>query len=126
LFLSKAELDYLTTNRQFNDGYIRVIKSRLQKKIEVFVNQELPIIVEKGYLDITEFRNVTESCYALIAQSGRGLPLIERKNGKKGSLGGDLDPRPLPLGSRLFEPYLTKVTLYQAELPRQLNEQSNQ
>jgi hypothetical protein len=87
LFLSKAELDYLTTNRQFNDGYIRVIKSRLQKKIEVFVNQELPILVEKGYLDITEFRNVTENCYALVAQAGYYI---------KKSLGGDLNPRPLP------------------------------
>ena len=92
MFLSKAELEHLTTNRQFNDGYIRVIKSRLQKKIEVFVNQELPILVEKGYLDITEFRNVAENCYALIAQSGRGYRLLSVKMVKKEALGGIWTP----------------------------------
>jgi hypothetical protein len=51
-------------NSDVSGGYSRVIKSRLQKKIEVFVNRELPILVEKGYLDVTEFRNgsVTENC----------------------------------------------------------------
>ena len=96
LFLSKAERDYLTAKSEIRGGYSRVIKSRLQKKLEVFVNQELPILVEKGYLDVTEFRNVTENCNALVAQPGRELPLIERKNRRKESLGGDLDPRPLP------------------------------
>jgi hypothetical protein len=64
LFLSKAERDYLMANSDVSGGYSRVIKSRLQKKIEVFVNRELPILVEKGYLDVTEFRNgsVTENC----------------------------------------------------------------
>jgi hypothetical protein len=35
-----------------------------KKKLAVFVNQELPILIEKGYLDVTEFRNasVTENC----------------------------------------------------------------
>jgi hypothetical protein len=42
------------------------------------------------------------------------------------SLGRELNPRPLPLSDSSSEPNLTKVTLYQAELPRQLNEQSNQ
>ena len=61
LFLSKAELDYLTAKQEFNDGYTRVIKSRLQKKLTVFVNQEVLILVEMGYLDVTEFGNVTET-----------------------------------------------------------------
>ena len=125
MFLSKAEWNYLTANSEFSGGYSRVIKSRLQKKLEVFVNQGLPVLVEKGYRDVTEFRNVKENCNMQVAQPGRGLPRYEIDN-KLRSLGGDLDPRPLPLGSRLFEPYLTKVTLYQAELPRQPNEQSNQ
>ena len=64
LFLSKAESEYLTAKQQFNDGYTRIIKSRLQKKIKVFVNQEPPILVQKGYVDVTEFRHgsVTENC----------------------------------------------------------------
>jgi hypothetical protein len=111
LFLSKAERDYLTANSEISGDYSRVIKSRLQKKLEVFVNQELPILVEKGYLDITEFRNVTENCNALVAQPGRELPPTyesEHKLMKKESLGGDLDPRPLPpwdLGTSHPKPY---------------------
>jgi hypothetical protein len=62
----------------------------------------------------------------VVGQPGRALQ-DSVKDRILRSLGGDLDPGPLPLGSRLFEePYLTKVTLYQAELPRQLNEQSSQ
>ncbi len=85
----------MTANSEISEGYSRVIKSRLQKKLEVFVNQELPILIEKGYLDVTEFRNVTENCNTLVAQPSRGLPRCEIEN-KKESLGGDLDPRPLP------------------------------
>jgi hypothetical protein len=61
----------LTANSEISGGYSRVIKSRLQKKIEVFVSQELPILVEKGYLDVTEFRSgsVAENCNNAKAES---------------------------------------------------------
>jgi hypothetical protein len=52
-FLSKAERDYLAgaaKQEQFNEGHRRVIKSRLQKKLEFFVNQEFPLLIEKGIL----------------------------------------------------------------------------
>ena len=62
LFLSKAELDYLTTNRQFGEDYRYTIKSRLQKKIQQFARDELPLLVEQGYLDLTEFCKLTEYC----------------------------------------------------------------
>lgn len=95
LFLSKAELDYLTAKQEFNDGYIRVIKSRLQKKLEVFVNQELPILVEKGYLDVTEFRNVTENRNALVAQPAEGGFDYDHQNKNENkSPRWDLNPRP--------------------------------
>ena len=118
-------------NSEVSGGYSRVIKSRLQKKIEVFVNQELPILVQKGYVDVTEFCNVTENRNALVAQPGRELPVHEKQEEEeertlRGSLGRELNPRPLPFRDSDKEPNLTKVTLYQAELPRQLNEQSNQ
>ena len=93
LFLSKAERDYLLGKDQANHDYV-CIKSRLNKKLKVFVDQELPLLLENGYLsDIAEFRNTST---ALVGQLGRALPLIERKNRRKESLGGDLDPRPLP------------------------------
>jgi hypothetical protein len=55
---------------------------------------------------------------ALVAQPGRGLSndYDVEMDEKIKSLGGDLNPRPLPLEGRLFEPNLTKVTLYQADL----------
>jgi hypothetical protein len=60
LFLSKAERDYLIANdNKFKPGYDRVIRSRLNKKIQQFVSQELPLLIEKGY--VTQFRNVTEN-----------------------------------------------------------------
>jgi hypothetical protein len=66
---------------EINGGYSRVIKSRLQKKIEVFVSQELPILVEKRYLDVTEFRNVTENRNALVAQlAERGSASYNEQN----------------------------------------------
>jgi|GEM_PF-4681929 len=47
----------VTANSEVREGYDRVIKSRLQKKLEVFVNLELPVLIEEGYLYVTEFRN---------------------------------------------------------------------
>ena len=78
------------------------MKFRLSKKLKVFVDQELPLLLERGCLsDIAEFRNIADfrnSSKALVAQPRRGLPpLIERKNSKNESLGGDLDPGPLPV-----------------------------
>lgn len=77
VILSKTERDYLAAaaaaaNLQISDDYSRTIKSRLQKKIDLYVKQELPLLIEKGSLeestlsltsstnDITEFCNVTE------------------------------------------------------------------
>ena len=72
MFLSKAELDYLTSKQQFSDGYSRTIKSRLQKKVERFASEELPLLIDKGLIPssildaicVTKFRNgsVTENC----------------------------------------------------------------
>jgi hypothetical protein len=60
LFLSKAERDYLTSNRKFDNDYSYTIKSRLVKKLHQFINQELPLLIEKGYL--TEFCKLTDNC----------------------------------------------------------------
>jgi hypothetical protein len=86
----------LTTTSEISGGYSRVIKSRLQKKLEMFVNQELPILVEKGYLDVTEFRNVTENRNALVAQlAERGFASYNEQNNRENkSPRWDLNPRP--------------------------------
>jgi hypothetical protein len=82
--------------------------SRLHKKLKVFVDQELPLLLEKGYLsDIAEFRNIADfrnTSKALVARPGRGLHRYEIENKEKRSLGGIWTP----------DLCLTKVTLYQA------------
>ena len=94
--LKQAERDYLTANFEISGGYSRVIKSRLQKKIQRFAMEELPILVEKGYLDVTEFRNVTENCNVsnpLVAQPAERGFVVEKRDENK-SPRWDLNPRP--------------------------------
>jgi hypothetical protein len=64
LFLSRAERDYLLSvdRQKANHDYV-CVKSRLHKKLKVFVDQELPLLLENDYLsNIAEFRNVAENC----------------------------------------------------------------
>jgi hypothetical protein len=61
LFLSKAERDYLTSNEEINHDYV-CVKSRLRKKLRDFNRQELPLLVEKGLVDIAEIRKIAEYC----------------------------------------------------------------
>jgi hypothetical protein len=120
LFLSKVERDYLTANSEISGGYSRVIKSRIQKKVEVFVNQELLLLIEKGYLDVTEFRNVTDNRNALVAQSGRErrLSFENTKNNENKSPSRDSNPGPKVSAPsfRMMERGITKPSLCQAEL----------
>jgi hypothetical protein len=104
---------FLNGTRNFTKAQQRYIRYRLKKKLRLLDESRDAAAAQLLRLDTT------------VAQPGRGLPNIE-KDIIKESLGRDSNPRPLPIGSRLFEPYLTKVTLYQAELPRQRNEQSSQ
>jgi len=60
LFLSKEERDYLTSNRQFDSDYSYTIESRLVKKLHQFTSQELPLLIENGYL--TEFCKLIDNC----------------------------------------------------------------
>ena len=102
----------MTANSEVSEGYSRVIKSRLQKKIEVFVNQELPILIEKGYLDVTQFRNVTENRNALVAQlAERGFAYNHQHENENKSPRWDLNPRP-----KVFAPALENIVPQSEEL----------
>ena len=114
------EWNYLTANSEVSGGYSRVIKCRLQKKLEVFVNQELPVLIEKGYLDVTKFSNVTENRNALVAQlAERGFMSDDYDNDNVSrSPRWDLNPQPKvsappPLRDKRG---ITKPSLCQAEL----------
>jgi hypothetical protein len=101
LLLSKAEWDYLTSNRQFDSDYSYTIRSRLAKKINQFANQELPLLIEMGYL--TEFCKLTNNCKV---QQGVGSSLVkippltsvnEREENKEEEwAGSELNQRPPP------------------------------
>jgi hypothetical protein len=100
-FLSKAEHDYLTANRQFNDDYSYTIKSGLQKKLQQFISQELPLLIEKGYL--TEFCKLTENSevptrasLVRIAPCSSTYSEREDNDSKRWWVGGDLNPRSPP------------------------------
>jgi hypothetical protein len=93
LFLSKAERDYLLsagTSLQISDGYSRVIKSRLQKKIERFASEELPILIEKGFIlssmlpanVVTEIRNrsVAKNCNSVEGEGSHDHNLHDNKS----------------------------------------------
>ncbi len=118
-FLSPTEQAFLNGSREFTKAQRRYIRCRLKKKIRLLQEESCNAAARLQRLD-----------NAQVAQSGRALrELILNEKDKIlriGSLGGDLDPGPLPIRDYAKERNLTKVTLYQAELPRQLNEQSNQ
>ena len=123
LFLSKAERDYLLDINQDSHDYI-CVRSRLNKKLKVFVDHELPLLLEKGYLsDIAEFRNIADFRNApngLVAQlAERGFASNhqnENKNENK-SPRWDLNPRPKVSAPPPWdERGITKPSLCQAEL----------
>jgi hypothetical protein len=89
---------------------------------------------DKEILFIKELVAHASNALSLVGQHGRAEPVTKIENSRnltvreriKLSLGRDSSPRPLPLSDSAKERNLTKVTLYQAELPRQSNGQSSQ
>jgi hypothetical protein len=67
-FLSKAEKDYLLiatggedNNQKTNNNHnYYCVKSRLQKKLRQFTKEELPLLLQHGYL--AEFCKLAENC----------------------------------------------------------------
>lgn len=51
MLLSRTELDFLLERREFTKPQKRCIRSRFNKKIKEFADNELPILIEKGLLD---------------------------------------------------------------------------
>jgi hypothetical protein len=60
VLLSKAELAYLKDSRQFSAEYASTIRYRLNKKLRQFATEELPTLLQNGYLlTLTEFRHAS-------------------------------------------------------------------
>lgn len=73
VLLSKAELAYLKDSRQFSAEYASTIRYRLNKKLRQFATEELPTLLQSGYL-LTEFRHaydssLTENCQVFNSNS---------------------------------------------------------
>ncbi len=66
---------------KISDGYNRVIKSRLQKKIECFASEELPFLIDKGFIQSTMFEagDATEFCNVTVSYN-----VPEKKTSKNG------------------------------------------
>jgi hypothetical protein len=105
LFLSKAERDYLVGTN--GDDYHRhkikhdyyCVKSRLQKKLNTFTSQELPLSIEKGYLpNLAEYCKLAENCKVskalVVAQPAERGFVAEREVKENNSPRWDLNPRP--------------------------------
>ena len=120
--LSKNEIAFLSGSKGFTGKQSRDIKYRLNQKLRL-LNLDLASVAADFRGGAAELRDDQEEA-ALVAQPGRALQYSEKDRTMR-SLGRELNPRPLPVGDK-FEPYLTKVTLYQAELPRQSNGRSSQ
>jgi hypothetical protein len=112
--LSPIEQAYLNGTREFTKAQQRYIRYRLKKKLRLLDESRDAAAAKLLRLD------------KLVAgQPGRALPggCNNTNSEKEGALGG------IPDVFRRFRTrdlYLTKVTLYQAELPRQSNGQSSQ
>ena len=116
--LSKTEVEWLLGEKQISGSYNRKIKSQIIKKIKNFESFELPLLLENGLISlsgVTKFGNgVTNISNAQI----ESLPLdndIHLSDLKNRALGGNSGVIPHFRSRDLF---LTKETLYQAELPR--------
>jgi hypothetical protein len=117
-FLNPIEEAYLSGMRDFTKVQQRYIRYLLKKKLRL-LDKEL---TSSGLLPDSMITAAPAAslrgCYGpekniptLVAQPGRALELLSEKDKiMRKSLRGIWTPRPLPLGSRLFEPYLTKVT----------------
>lgn len=122
LFLSKAERDYLLDIDQASHDYV-CVKSRLNKKLKVFVDQELPLLLEKGYLinniaefrNIADFRNAPNGLVAQLAERGfvTGMNGNNNDDNEIKSPRWDLNPRPKVSAPpfRIMERGITKPSL---------------
>ena len=118
LLLSPTEQAYVNGTRDFSKAQQRYLGYRIKKKFS-----------RLGVAAASECRDAAAASRdgpnGLVAQPGRALAWddVNEIEKRKEALGGNSSGF-----NHIWTPdlYLTKVTLYQAELPRQLNEQSSQ
>jgi hypothetical protein len=61
--LTRTQIDWLQDKIQLSDGYQRKIKSDIRRKLRIFNEQEVPLLVKWGFIDATaNCNNVTTNC----------------------------------------------------------------
>ena len=104
--LSKTEWEWLLGQKYVLGSYNRKIKSQIRKKLENFEKFELPLLVEKGLIslsDVTKFGNGVTKFSNAENHSNTVNDENQRISAQKQSLGREfphvstlLDPRPFP------------------------------
>jgi hypothetical protein len=64
--LTTAEFEWLTNKKKISKGYERKIKCHIQKKIKIFQEMDLPLLIERGFLtnqSVTAFSNSSVTVY---------------------------------------------------------------
>ena len=99
--LTKTELEWLLGKIQVSKVYEYRIKSDIKKKLQIFQQLELPLLMEKGFISPSSY-NSSLSVYTQnlsanpqLYESTKEARIVPFKT-KQGSLGRDLDPGPLP------------------------------
>jgi hypothetical protein len=54
ILLSNSEFDYLFNNKQFSKSFEYKIKSQLKKKISIFLESELPLLLQSGLISFND------------------------------------------------------------------------
>ena len=91
--LTRTEIEWLQHRIQLSGGYQRKIKCDIRKKLRIFNELELPLLVRSGFIPATANCNTVTTNYNMNSSSIVQNNEIHAQNG---SLGRDLDPGPLP------------------------------
>ena len=94
--LTRTEIEWLLNNVKISKSYEYRIKSDIRKKIKSFTDLEVPLLIQKGIIDLSIFAQ------NLMGNPQSGVQNISQLNSsheicaQNKSLGRDLDPGPLP------------------------------
>ena len=106
--LTKTELEWLLGNLQLSASCHRKIKSQIRKTINNFEKFELPLLIEKGLMSFSSVTKCGNGVTNIVTQKfilpHQTMKIVLKWKALSGIWSRDL--------------FLTKETLYQAELPR--------
>lgn len=54
VLLNKSELNYILENKKFSKSFEYKIKSQLKKKILIFLENEFPLLLQSGFIDVNK------------------------------------------------------------------------